>query len=90
MLAKLTAKNQITIPKDVISKLPDVEYFDVTLENGAVVLKPVKVYDTDLEGIRDKMKKLGISEKSVSDAVQWADSRGGQGALYGGDPGKIC
>ena len=72
MLAKLTAKNQITIPKDIISRLPDVEYFDVTIRNGAVVMKPVKVYDTDLEGIRRKMKKLGISEKSVSEAVRWA------------------
>ena len=72
MLAKLTVKNQITIPKDVISRLPNVEYFDVTLKNGAVVLKPVKVYDSDLDGIRRKMKKLGISEKSVSEAVRWA------------------
>jgi len=75
MLAKLTAKNQITIPKDIISRLPDVEYFEVTIRNGAVVLKPVKVYDTDLEGIRRKMKKLGISEKSVSEAVGWARNK---------------
>jgi len=75
MLAKLTAKNQITIPKDIISRFPDVEYFDVTIRNGAVVMKPVKVYDTDLEGIRRKMKKLGISEKSVSEAVRWARKR---------------
>ena len=72
MLAKLTTKNQITIPKDVISRLPEVEYFDVTFKNGAVVLKPVKLYDTDLEGIRRKMKRLGISENSVSEAVRWA------------------
>ena len=75
MLAKLTAKNQITIPKDIISRLPDVEYFEVTIRNGAVVLKPVKVYDTDLESIRRKMKKLGISEKSVSEAVGWARNK---------------
>jgi hypothetical protein len=72
MLTKLTSKNQITIPKDVISKIPDVQYFDVTYQNGAVVLKPVKVYDTDLDEIRMKVKKLGISEKSVSEAVRWA------------------
>ena len=72
MLAKITAKNQITIPKDVISRLPDVQYFDVTYSNGSVVLKPVKIYDTDLDDIRTKMKKLGISEKNVSEAVRWA------------------
>ena len=72
MLTKLTSKNQITIPKDVISKIPDIQYFDVTYQNGTVVLKPVKVYDTDLDDIRMKVKKLGISEKSVSEAVRWA------------------
>ena len=72
MLAKLTSKNQITIPKDVISKIPDVQYFDVTYRDGFVVLKPVKVYDTDLDEIRRKVKKLGISEKTVPEAVKWA------------------
>lgn len=72
MLTKLTAKNQITIPKDVISRLPDVQYFDVSYSEGNVILKPVKVYETDLDGIRSKMKQLGISEKSVEEAVKWA------------------
>ena len=72
MLAKLTAKNQITIPKDVISRLPDVQYFDVSYSEGNVILKPVKVYETDLDGIRSKMKQLGISENSVGEAVKWA------------------
>lgn len=75
MLAKLTAKNQITIPKNVLSKLPDAKYFDVAFEKGVLILKPVKVYDTDLDGIRSKIKKLGISEDCVSEAVRWARSK---------------
>ena len=75
MLSKLTAKNQITIPKDILKKLPDVKYFDVELKGGTVLLKPVKVYDTDLESIRDKMRKLGLSENSVTEAVRWARSK---------------
>ena len=75
MLAKLTTKNQITIPKDIISKLPNVQYFDVAYDDGVVFLKPVKVYDADLEQIRTKMKKLGLSEDCVSEAVRWARSR---------------
>ena len=31
-----------------------------------VFLKPVKVYDADLEQIRKKMKKLGLSEATVA------------------------
>jgi len=34
MLAKLTSKNQITIPKKVLSQLPKVEYFEVDIKEG--------------------------------------------------------
>lgn len=75
MLAKITSKNQITIPKEIISKLPKVKYFEVGLDDGKVVLKPVKVIDTDLGVIRKKIEKLGLSEKCVSEAIQWARSK---------------
>ena len=75
MLAKLTAKNQITIPKKILSQLPDVKYFDVEIEDGLVLLKPVKVVEADLQGIRAKIKKLGLSEDCVAEAVSWARSR---------------
>jgi hypothetical protein len=75
MLAKLTTKNQITIPKDIISRMPDVQYFDVAYDDGIVFLKPVKVYNADLAQIRAKIKKLGLSEDCVSEAVRWARSK---------------
>jgi bifunctional DNA-binding transcriptional regulator/antitoxin component of YhaV-PrlF toxin-antitoxin module len=75
MLAKLTSKNQITIPKKVLAELGEVEYFNVECREGVVVLKPVKVYDTDLESVRAKMRKLGLSRKSVDEAVRWARRR---------------
>jgi len=75
MLAKLTAKNQITIPKKVVDQLPDVKYFDVQLKDGAVVLKPLHVYDTDLGQIRSKIKKLGLKPDCVAEAIRWARSK---------------
>ena len=75
MLAKLTAKNQITIPKKVIEQLPDVRYFDVELQDGKVVLKPLRVYDTDLSQIKSKIKKLGLKPDCVAEAVKWARSK---------------
>ena len=75
MLAKLTAKNQITIPKKILSQLPDVEYFDVEINDGLVLLKPVKVIETNLQGIRDKIKRLGLTEDCVAEAVSWARKR---------------
>ena len=75
MLAKLTAKNQITIPKKILSQLPDVEYFDVEINDGLVLLKPVRVIEANLQGIRAKIKKLGLSEDCVAEAVSWARNR---------------
>lgn len=43
MLAKLTSKNQITLPKAIISEFPGTEYFDVTQENGCITLSPMQV-----------------------------------------------
>ena len=75
MLAKITAKNQITIPKKIVDQIPDVNYFDVEFKGGAVVLKPLRFYDTNLEKIRTKVKKLGLKQDSVAEAIKWARSK---------------
>ena len=77
MLAKLTSKNQLTLPKDVIKDFPTAEYFDVTAEAGRIVLTPVRVTkvadpDEKLRPIWDKMEMLGITEKDIEDAEKWA------------------
>ena len=74
MLSKLTAKNQITIPKKILAQLPEARYFEVELSEGQIVLRPVKVYDADLDSIRDKMTKIGLKEDCVAEAIRWARS----------------
>ncbi len=75
MLTKITSKNQITIPKKIVDQLPDVQYFDLQIKEGIVLLKPVKIYDTNLEQIRSKMKKLGLRSDSVREAIKWVRSK---------------
>ena len=72
MLAKLTSKNQITIPKKIMDQLPDVQHFDVSLKNDTIILKPMIIYESDLEQIRSKIKELGLTPDSVAEAIQWA------------------
>ena len=72
MLAKMTSKHQITIPKKIIDQLPDVQHFDVSLNNGNVILKPMVFYESDLEKIRSKIKELDLTPDSVAEAIQWA------------------
>ncbi len=77
MLAKKTSKNQITLPKAVVQQIPDVEYFDVSVREGAVVLKPVLVSAPGdrLKLVREKVKALGLTEKDVEAAIRWARGR---------------
>ena len=75
MLAKITSKNQITIPKKIIGQMPGVKYFEVELIDGKIELKPLRIYETDLEKICSKMKNLGLKPDSVREAVEWARSK---------------
>ena len=43
MLAKLTSENQLTLPKALLGEFPACDYFDVTKENGRIVLTPVRL-----------------------------------------------
>ncbi len=70
MLAKLTSKNQITLPKAIVTKVDAAEYFEVTIENGRIVLTPVRVQRA--QAVRDKLQRLGITEQDVEDAISWA------------------
>jgi ABC-type phosphate transport system ATPase subunit len=77
MLAKKTSKNQITLPKEIVKVFPDAEYFDVSIRDNTIHLMPVKItpVQSSLDSVREKMKKLGLTEKDVGEAIRWARSR---------------
>ncbi len=70
MLAKLTAKNQLTLPKNVIAAVEPAEYFEVEARNGAIVLTPVRIQRGD--AVRAKLAELGLNETDIADAISWA------------------
>jgi hypothetical protein len=70
MLAKLTSKNQITLPKAAVLSIDAADYFDVAIDNGRIILTPVRVRQA--QAVRDKLARLGITEQDVMDAVAWA------------------
>jgi len=77
MLAKKTSKNQITLPKEIVKVFPDAEYFDVSIRDNTIRLMPVKItpIQSSLDSVREKIKKLGLTEKDVGEAIRWARSR---------------
>ncbi len=74
MLAKRTSKNQVTIPKEVIDHFRGVEYFNVTTKKGKIILSPLQILQSKdkLLEVRKKIKKLGITQKEVNEAIRWA------------------
>ena len=79
MLAKKTSKNQLTLPKKIVKEFPDIEYFDVEVKGKKIVLTPVRITPetSTLEGIRDKVEKLGITERVLDEAIRWARRKAG-------------
>ncbi|OQA30219.1 MAG: hypothetical protein BWY57_02967 [Betaproteobacteria bacterium ADurb.Bin341] len=70
MLAKMTSKNQLTLPKALVSQVGATDYFDVEARNGQLVLTPVRIQRGDV--VRAKLAELNLSEADIADAVTWA------------------
>jgi hypothetical protein len=79
MLAKMTVKNQLTLPKAVVTRFSGVEYFDVSTDGVSIVLRPLK--RSRAEDVRAQLAQLGIEEQDVSDAISWT-----RGAATGDAP----
>lgn len=70
MLAKISSKNQLTLPKAITRALGDPQYYELRSEGGQIILTPVKIQRAD--AVRAKLARLGITEQDVVDAVDWA------------------
>lgn len=77
MLAKKTSKNQITLPKAIVQQIPATDYFEVSIQGGAVVLTPVvvSVPGERVARVREKVRALGLTEADVMGAIRWARTR---------------
>lgn len=72
MLAKLTAKNQLTLPKSAVQAVGAAEYFDVQTRDGQIILTPMRLQRAD--AVRAKLAELALTEQDITDAVAWARS----------------
>jgi hypothetical protein len=68
MLAEITTKNQLTIPKNIINELgprifrgPNLQWTNLT--------SPVRIQRAD--AVRAKLAELDITEQDVTDSVAW-------------------
>ena len=70
MLAKMTSKNQLTLPKAVTDALGTPEYFEIETRSGQLILTPVRHERAD--AVRAKLAELNLSSADIDDAVTWA------------------
>ncbi len=84
MLAKITAKNQLTLPKSATQAVGATEYLDVQVRDGQIILTPVRIQRGD--AVRAKLAELGLGEADVADAVRWA--RASVAAPMAAEPAK--
>ena len=74
MLAKLTSKNQITLPKQAVDALGRPSRFQVEVEDGRLALSPARPGGAD--AMRRKLAELDITDADITDAIKWARSGG--------------
>ena len=70
MLAKITAKNQLTLPKSLTQAVGATEYFDVEARGGQLILTPVRIQRGD--AVRAKLAELDLTQDDMAAAVAWA------------------
>jgi hypothetical protein len=69
MLAKITAKNQLTLPKALVQAVGATEYFDVEARDGQLILTPVRIQRGD--AVRAKLAELDLTADDIAAAVAW-------------------
>lgn len=74
MLAKLTSKNQLTLPKAAVEAAGNAEYFEVEARAGQLVLTPVRIQRAD--AVRAKLARLDLDDNDLAAAVAWARRTG--------------
>jgi antitoxin component of MazEF toxin-antitoxin module len=70
MLAKITSKNQLTLPKSLTQAVGATEYFDVEVRGGQLILTPVRIQRGD--AVRAKLAELDLTAHDIAAAVAWA------------------
>lgn len=70
MLAKMTSKNQLTLPQRVVEALGNPSHFEVEVDGDRLVLVPVRPGAAN--AVRRKLEALGLADTDVAEAIAWA------------------
>jgi bifunctional DNA-binding transcriptional regulator/antitoxin component of YhaV-PrlF toxin-antitoxin module len=68
MYAKMTSKNQLTIPKKAHEAIGPATHFEIAVEDGRLMLTPARLSAAD--AVRRKIAALGITEEDIKQAIK--------------------
>ncbi len=74
MIIKRDTRNRITLPRSLTERMGSPRLFDVSAENGRIVLRAVDSQKAD--AIRAKLADIPIEPVDVGRAARWARRRG--------------
>ena len=67
MLAKLSIKRQLTLPKQIVEALGTPSHLEVQIDSGCLILTPAQ--PGSVNAVRRKLQALDLVENDVTDAV---------------------
>jgi hypothetical protein len=70
MLVKMTSRNKLTLPRSVTGPLGPIDYVDIEVRNGQIILTPLPVERGN--AVRAKLAKLGLTAADAPKAVDWS------------------
>jgi hypothetical protein len=70
LLAKKTTRHRITLPKTVVDRFINVDYFEVSTDGASIILRPLQ--RGRAEEARARLAELEVEEDDVEAAVTWA------------------
>ena len=70
MIAKVNQRNQVELPEQVLQALGRPSSFDVTVEDGRLVLTPERSVSSD--DVIEKLGRLDLQSADVAEAIAWA------------------
>ncbi len=79
MLCRISPKNQITLPRELLREFQGRDYVDARLEDGRIILEPMIVRPVEtrqLAEIRDRVRDAGLEESAVPALVEEARRAG--------------
>jgi hypothetical protein len=70
MLARRTVGNTLSLPDAAVAAVGHPDAFDVTVEDGRLILTPRPAPTAD--AARTRLADQGLSDQDITEAVRWA------------------